>query len=174
MKTWGNPLNYTKKEQLTQDDELPANSYFVCESSGIVEAGEIAFKGVEQCEIDFIAEGETKFGETEGIELIYAEANITMEIIGTQEVYTANVKYIIKTHNPIPLIAWFIIAIALGIGIIAIGVSLSFTLHRVAVTGAEALGGIGGIIIIVFALLMLLVLFGGKIGVTKKGVSLKK
>ena len=174
MKTWGTALKYTKEEQLTEDDELPANSYFVCESSGIVEAGEIAFKGVEQCEIDLIAQGETKFGETEGVDLIYAQANITMEIIGTQEVYTAHVKYLIKTHNPIPLLAWFIIAIAVSIGVIAIAVSLSFTLHRVGIIAAEALGGIGGIIIIIFALLMLLVLLGGKIGVTKKGVSLKK
>jgi len=79
----------------------------------------------------------------------------------------------VVTSNPIPIIVWLIIGIAVSAGIIALAITFAYSVYKVGKLGSEWAGGFGGILIALAFVFVLFLIFGGGLKVSKKGITTK-
>ena len=171
MKTWGTKPIFTSGRKLGDDEELEHAKMY------LVKTREFAvwniFTSIQEAENIFIEQITAKLKEQEEVTPIYVRITLTPVVTTGIPSGWVEIEAIVKSNHPfaVPLLVYIFVA-AIGL---ALGIGIAFAVYEITTEVMTAFGGIPGLIIILFAILMIAIVLGGaRLDISKKGVTLGK
>ena len=148
--TWGTKPTITQvvRANIPENETLEEGNYVLESHQTFLQLGYgLDCKAKEQEFIQkFVQEYQTKVGKPP----TYIEVRIYDG--GVPGFYYDVDATVVFNVNPIPLLVWFIIAIAVAVAVIVISVGLTWAISKVLIMAGGFASGLGGVIIVVFAL----------------------
>ena len=161
----GTKVNRQFEIPIAEDVELEENSYY--EATWIDDKFYTIFPPQDWMKIEqqCLENLQEKVEAEEGLHLVYGMAKIEYYWTGGQEGMGVQMIRLTMSAqflcNPLPILAYVIIAIGISIGVIIGAVFLGATLLHIGRKGSEFAGGFGGVLILAIIAFMLIVLLGG-------------